>query len=101
VPCTPDPTGAHCLATKGHPLRTGQASSPKGWRARWAYCDGISISQERGLTPSLLSTRIEQRNIDDGFNIRQRSVAKVTFEALASPASQDAAATATEASRRN
>ncbi len=40
----------------------------------------------------LLTPRTEQRKIDDGFSIRERSVAKVVFEALTSPASQHAAA---------
>ncbi len=39
----------------------------------------------------LLTPRTEQRKIDDGFSIRERSVAKVVFEALSSPASQHAA----------
>jgi hypothetical protein len=41
----------------------------------------------------MLSPRIEQRKIDDGFAIRDQRVAKVVFEALTSPASQHAAAT--------
>ena len=40
----------------------------------------------------LLSPRTEQRKIDDGFGIREQSVAKVIFEAQTSPASQHAAA---------
>ena len=41
----------------------------------------------------VLSPRIEQRKVDDGFEIREQSVAKVIFEPLTSPASQHAAAT--------
>jgi len=40
----------------------------------------------------LLSPRTEQRKIDDGFGIREQSVAKVIFEAQTSLASQHAAA---------
>jgi hypothetical protein len=40
----------------------------------------------------LLIPRTEQRKLDDGFNTRERSVAKVVFEPLTSPASQHAAA---------
>ena len=40
----------------------------------------------------LLTPRTEQRKMDDGFSIRERSVAKVVFEALTSPAPQHAAA---------
>jgi hypothetical protein len=36
----------------------------------------------------LLISRTEQRKIDDGFNIRERTVAKVVFEAQTSSASQ-------------
>ena len=39
----------------------------------------------------LLISRTEQRKIDDGFNIRERTVAKVVFEAQTSSASQRAA----------
>jgi hypothetical protein len=39
----------------------------------------------------LLTPRTEQRKMDDGFSIRERSVGKVVFEALTSPASQHAA----------
>jgi hypothetical protein len=41
----------------------------------------------------LLTPRTEQRELDDGFNTSQRSVAKVVFEPLTSPATQHAAAT--------
>ena len=41
----------------------------------------------------LLSPRTEQRKLDDGFTIHERSVAKVVFEPLTSSASQHAAAT--------
>ncbi len=40
----------------------------------------------------LLISRTEQRKMDDGFNIRERTVAKVVFEAQTSSASQHAAA---------
>ena len=40
----------------------------------------------------LVVPRIEQRKMDDGFNIRERTVAKVIFEAQTSSASQPAAA---------
>jgi len=40
----------------------------------------------------LLSSRTEQRKMDDGFNIRQRTVAKVVFEAQPSSVPQHAAA---------
>ena len=40
----------------------------------------------------LLTPRTEQRKVDDGFSIRERSVGKVVFEAPTSPASQHAAA---------
>ncbi len=40
----------------------------------------------------LLSSRREQRKMDDGFKIRERTVAKVVFEAQTSSASQQAAA---------
>lgn len=39
----------------------------------------------------VLTPRTEQRKMDDGFSIRERTVAKVVFEALTSPASQHAA----------
>jgi hypothetical protein len=38
----------------------------------------------------LLSPRTEQRKIDDGFNIREQSVAKVTFEAATATAAMAA-----------
>ncbi len=41
----------------------------------------------------LLISRTEQRKMDDGFKIRERTVAKVVFEAQTSSASQNAAAT--------
>jgi hypothetical protein len=40
----------------------------------------------------LLTPRTEQRKIDDGFSVREQSVAKVAFESLTLPASQHAAA---------
>jgi len=40
----------------------------------------------------LVVSRTEQRKMDDGFNIRERTVAKVVFEAQTSSASQHAAA---------
>jgi hypothetical protein len=40
----------------------------------------------------LLSSRTEQRKMDDGFKIRERTVATVVFEARTSSASQHAAA---------
>lgn len=40
----------------------------------------------------LLSSHTEQRKMDDGFKIRERTVAKVVFEAQTSSASQHAAA---------
>jgi hypothetical protein len=41
----------------------------------------------------LLTPRTEQRKLDDGFNIRERSVAKVVFQPLTTSAAQHAAAT--------
>jgi len=40
----------------------------------------------------LVVPRTEQRKMDDGFNIRERTVAKVVFEAQTSSASEHAAA---------
>jgi hypothetical protein len=46
----------------------------------------------RSTGQCLLTARTEQRKVDDGFRIREGTVAKVVFEAQSSSASQHAAA---------